>query len=169
MLAIKDKESSYEDIADYLGRTVCAVKKKVECISKETGCGGLLRRYWTEEELKKLKRLYPILPVNEVCHILNRSRWAVLQKAQDCKIYQKPPVKRNKDEILALAEQGLSYREIAKKTGGSIKNLRGYAYYHGIKVQPEKRSKDHLWIKDTEIMFVMKKSWREEYLEETDE
>ena len=157
ILAIEDKESSYSDIANFLGRTVCAVKRKVENISKETGCGGLVRRYWTEDELKKLKRLYPILPVNEVCRILNRSRWAVRQKAQECKIYQKLPVKRNKDEILALAEQGLSYREIAIKTGGSTRALRDYAYYHGIKVRPETRSRDHLWIEDAEIMFAMKK------------
>lgn len=76
---------------------------------------------------------------------------------------------RNQSEIIELANRGLTYREIAERTGGTVHSLRCYALKYGIKVRHEPRSKNHPWIKDTEIMFAMKKRWRKERLEETDE
>ncbi|HEM3576803.1 TPA: hypothetical protein U1C15_000419 [Streptococcus suis] len=76
---------------------------------------------------------------------------------------------RNEAEIRKLANQGLTYREIAERTGDTTKNLREYTYRYGIKVRHEPRSKNHHWIKDREIMDARNKRWRKEHLEETDE
>lgn len=168
-LAIEDKESNYEDVAALLGRTVCGVKGKVWKLTNGTNKGGLVRRPWTPDEIDKLRQLYPILPMEDVCERLGRTKSAIKTQVVRLGIRKHEMIYRDEDEIRYLAEQGLSYREIAERTGGTVKNLRNYAYKHGIKVQPEKRSDNHPWRLDAEKIFAQKERWRKEHLEETDE
>ncbi|HEM4065488.1 TPA: hypothetical protein U1W09_000001 [Streptococcus suis] len=100
---------------------------------------------------------------------MGRTKSAIKTQVVRLGIRKHEMIYRDEDEIRYLAEQGLSYREIAERTGGTVKNLRNYAYEHGIKVRPEKRSENHPWRMDAEKMFAQKERWRMEHLEETDE
>ncbi|MGQ7543881.1 hypothetical protein ACTGXB_08110, partial [Streptococcus suis] len=115
------------------------------------------------------RQLYPILPIETVCERLKRTKSAIKTQVVRLGIRKHEMIYRDENEIRLLAEQGLSYREIAERTGGTVKNLRNYAYEHGIKVRPEKRSENHPWRMDAEKMFAKKERWRKEHLEETDE
>ncbi|HFR3675370.1 TPA: hypothetical protein ACHVD8_000725 [Streptococcus suis] len=168
-LAIEDKESSYEDVADFFGRTANGVNYKVQRMTAKSGKGGLIGRHWSVEEKEKLRKLYPILPMKSLLEIFKRSRNAIILQASRLGVHKNNCTFRNQSEIIELANRGLTYREIAERTGGTVHSLRCYASKYGIKVRHEPRSKDHPWIKDTEIMFAMKKRWRKEHLEETDE
>ncbi|HFU4217115.1 TPA: hypothetical protein ACGO8M_000491 [Streptococcus suis] len=168
-LAIEDKESSYEDVADFFGRTANGVNYKVQRMTAKSGKGGLIGRHWSVEEKEKLRKLYPILPMESLLEIFKRNRNAITLQASRLGVHKKNCIFRNEAEIRKLANRGLTYREIAERTGGTVHSLRCYASKYGIKVRHEPRNKDHPWIKDTEIMFAIKKHWRKEHLEETDE
>ncbi|HFI0398394.1 TPA: hypothetical protein ACGO63_000834 [Streptococcus suis] len=168
-LAIEDKESNYEDVAALLGRTVCGVKGKVWKLTNGTNKGGLVRRPWTPDEIEKLRQLYPILPMEAVCERLKRTKSAIKTQVVRLGIRKHGMIYRDKDEIRHLAEQGFSYREIAELTGGTAKNLRNYVYKHGIKVQPEKRSGKHPWRVDADRIFAMKKRWKKDHMEESND
>lgn len=134
-----------------------------------TNKGGLVRRYWSAEEKEKLRQLYPIVPMESLCEIFKRNKIAIIGQASRLGVHKNNCIFRNEAEIRKLANQGLTYREIAERTGDTTKNLREYTYRYGIKVRHEPRSKNHPWIKDREIMDARNKRWRKEHLEERDE
>lgn len=129
----------------------------------------MIGRHWSVEEKEKLKKLYPILPMESLLEIFKRSRNAIILQASRLGVHKNNCTLRNHSEIIELANQGLTYREIAERTGGTVHSLRCYALKYGIKVRHESRSKNHPWIKDTEIMFAIKKYRKKDHMEEVDE
>ena len=168
-LAVEDKESNLQDIAEFLGRTPIAVKIKVYRLMRGTSKGGLIWRHWSTEEKEKLRQLYPTVPMESLCEIFKRDKTSIICQASRLGVHKNNCIFRNEAEIRKLANQGLTYREIAESIGDTTKNLRDYTYRYGIKVRHEPRSKDHPWIKDREIMDAQNKRWRKEHLKETDE
>ena len=56
LLAHNDNESTVEEVADFLGRTVSSVRCKSEIINK--GKGQFTKRHWQDEEIRILQRYY---------------------------------------------------------------------------------------------------------------
>ncbi len=80
LLAHSDNESTVEEVADFLGRTVSSVRCKSEIINK--GKGQFTKRHWQDEEIRILRRYYQkVQDLSQLAKILNRSLDAVIIKA----------------------------------------------------------------------------------------
>lgn len=152
-LALKDKESSWEEIAKALDRTVDAVQVKAW---KTFRTYDLSKNYWSAWEIKQLRTLYPVQSAPEVAEILNRTPDAVWRKAQKLGLKKIGIKKIDKQKFIELANRGYSYRQIADELGKSIHAVCDFARHHKIEVQRKGQSKQHSWRQHNDVVFKKK-------------
>lgn len=152
-LALRDKESSWEEIAKALDRTVDAVQVKAW---KTFRTRDLSKNYWSDWEIRQLRALYPIQSAPEIAEILNRTSDAVWRKAQKLGLKKIGLKKIDKQKFIELAGRGYSYRQIADELGKSIHAVCDFARYHKIEVRRGGQSKQHSWRQHNDVVFKKK-------------
>lgn len=152
-LALKDKESSWEEIAKTLDRTVDAVQVKAW---KTFRTYGLSKNYWSDWEIKQLRTLYPVQSAPEIAKILNRTPDAVWRKAQKLGLKKIGIKKIDKQKFIELAGLGYSYRQIADELSKSIHAVCDFARHHKIEVCRAGQGKNHSWRQHNDVVFKKK-------------
>ncbi|MBG9366535.1 hypothetical protein [Streptococcus sp. NLN64] len=152
-LALKDKESSWEEIAKALDRTVDAVQVKAW---KAFRTYDLSKNNWSDLEIMQLKSLYPVKSAPEIAEILNRTPDAVWRKAQKLGLKKIGLKKIDKQEFIELADLGYSYRQIADELDKSIHAVCNFARHHKIEVRRTGQSKQHSWRQHNDVVFIKK-------------
>ncbi len=127
-------ETSIEEVCHFLGRTKMAVEKRMSILRKENKAGRF-KNDWSKKEddiIKKFwhktgKELAELLPNRTpgACRA-RRANLGIRKSVKDFSFYH--------DDIIELAAQGFTRREIARKLGISYNALRGYVYTRKIDV-----------------------------------
>jgi len=153
LLAHSDNESTVEEVADFLGRTVSSVRCKSEIINK--GKGQFTKRHWQDEEIRILRRYYQkVQDLSQLAKILNRSLDAVIIKANKLGL----PRRRkkwdvSKYDIETLGKMGMSCRQIACQLDRPLHLIRAVVYHYKIPVGKEE-IQQHPWSFDNDMIFM---------------
>ena len=153
LLVHNDNESTVEEVADFLGRTVSSVRCKSEIINK--GKGQFTKRHWQDEEIRILRRYYQkVQDLNQLAKILNRSLDAVIIKANRLGLpRRKKKWDVSKHDIETLGKMGMSCRQIACQLDRPLHLIRAVVYHYKIPVGKEE-IQQHPWNFDNDIIFM---------------
>lgn len=152
-LATEDNESTVEEVASFLGRSVSSVRSKSERVNDRKG--QFVKRRWSEREVATLRKYYhKVLDLKDLAAVLERSVNSLIIKADRLGLaHRHEPWGVAKADVERLAEQGMTYKEIAKELGKPVATIRRVAQYHRIGVRYEVRTCGHAWSQDNDIVF----------------
>lgn len=153
LLATEDNESTAEEVADFLGRSVSSVRCKAERVNDKKG--QFIKRRWSERELAILRKYYhKVLDLKDLAAVLERSVNSLIIKADRLNLpHRREPWNVAKEDVERLAEQGLTYKEIARELRKPVAIIRRAAQYHRIVVRYEVRARSHPWAQHNDIVF----------------
>lgn len=134
-----------DELAARFNRSRESIKKKARKLGLKKDYAGGYRPYrpdppnmWTKDDIRRLKKMYPEVPVKQVAKILKRSETAVISKAGDLGIKKKFRIDRrhwSKEELRFLKKNfpEMDFKTMAKKLGRSHSAVRSRANKLGLR------------------------------------
>ena len=136
------KRISLEEISEKLKRT------KRGCYRKLQALGLFLRDIWEDEELIKLKELFPITTTRELVELFDRSERNIIYTATKLGLYKEASWSEEEKELVtSLRLDGMQVKDITSKLNGSKTHSAVLAFLQKRKISPlvENPSKYRNW------------------------
>lgn len=133
-------EESYDSAAEFLGVTNRQLIKKLNKMRKKDKSLGYVCRPFEDWEIKYIKTNYKNISTELMSEVLNRSRDAIIAKANSLGISKLKRIGDYDEDIRSLAEQGYTRAGIARELSLKPKSVGDYINRNHIKCRQADRS-----------------------------
>ena len=140
------KRGDLKIAADYLGLTQVQIYGIIYYQNKKHSFGKS-KRFYTKKDDEFIKRYYGILSTKKIAERLRRSVNSVNLRAEKigCRMHKK--VKPFKNEIIELASEGFTRKQISEKLDLNLKSLSGFCERNNIKTMRDKNGWQKMSVK----------------------
>lgn len=143
-----ENDAKLKEAAEFLGRSVIAVRSKLHERRKEVSGIGHMGKHWTKQEEAFLKNSYQILTCREIASRLSKSVNAVNSRASKLGLKKTKKVKEHDAEIRKLISEGYYLSQISRELGINKDSLRTHCLKNKIAYKTMSRSdanKNNYW------------------------
>lgn len=131
-----DEESkNYDDAAEFLGKSHRKITKKAYKMRKKDKNIQCIQKDYQDWEIEYLKKAYFMTTTDVMSERLGRSRESIIAKANQLGITKLQKVREYDKEIRALASEGYTRAEIARKLKLKPKSVGDYINRNNIDCQ----------------------------------
>ncbi|MGQ7367255.1 hypothetical protein ACTGXS_06810 [Streptococcus suis] len=146
-LANNDKESTLQEVADFLGRSRNAIDARLNHLRKNYNLKNM-KHIWTDEEVEELKALYPQKSSYYLANYFRTSRFSILKKAERLGLTgngKRVSIKHLDNEVRRLCNEGRTRKEIASKLNIPYETVKKYIWKNNIPCKNSETSEG--WLK----------------------
>lgn len=145
-----DNDAQLNVAAEYLGRSLQAVKKKLWQLRKQDSNVQHIHRLWTKKEEDFLRRNYTTMTNKNIAQRLNRSVGAVEFRAAKLGLSKNRNIRDLDNEIRKLITEGYYLSQICKELGIKMPSLLAHIGREGIEYKKMPRKEysgygKHIW------------------------
>lgn len=145
---VYENDATLKEAAEFLGRSLIAVRSKLHEMRKEVGGIGYMGKQWTKQEEAFIKNSYQILTCSEIASRLSKSTIAVSSHAFKLGLKKTKKVKEQDAKIRTLISEGYYLSQISRELGINKDSLWSHCVRNKIPFKTMSRSeanKNNYW------------------------